>query len=160
MPVFISHRKNDANIALSINRYLSSEGIKSYVDELDEALQTATNITIVIMKRIQDCNHMIAVVSPNTQGSWWVPFEIGVASRAERRISSYKVNAVNLPEFLRIWPIMINVDHLKQFVYLYKNDKIVLTESRDYYERIKASSAHVQTAEDFHRRLKISTGQT
>lgn len=159
MPVFISHRKDDSLIALSINKFLEKEGVRSYVDELDETLQTATNITQVIMERIQECSHMIAVVSLNTQGSWWVPFEIGVASRAERRISSYKINIVVLPEFLKIWPIMTNADHLKQFVYLYKNDKVVLSESYDYYERLKASSAYIQTAEDFHKKLKASTGQ-
>ena len=159
MPVFISHRKADAQSALKVYAYLKSENIKSYVDELDDALQSANNITQVIMSRIKECTHMIAIMSVNTKGSWWVPFEIGVASEANRRISSYKTDTITVPEYLEIWPIMTQPEQLKQFVYLYKNDKLVLSESLSYSERIKASSAYVQSAADFHRKLKSSTGQ-
>ena len=46
----------------------------------------------------------MALVSSTTAESWWVPFEIGVATDKERRITSFALAAVKLPDFLTVWP--------------------------------------------------------
>lgn len=156
MPVFLSHRKADKVSALKIYAYLEANKIKCYIDEFDEALQRSKNITDVIMSRISSCSHLMAIMSYNTSGSWWVPFEVGVASEADRRICSYKIDGVSLPEYLDIWPIMTKPEHLAEFVRLYNNDSSVLLEKS---ESFRAAYASVQSSGDFHRMLKSATGQ-
>lgn len=157
MSVFISHRKTDVDVAKTILRYLESNDVPCYIDELDESLKSAVDITSVIMRRISESTHMLAVVSPSTEKSWWVPFEIGVASKDERRISTYKAAPVTLPHYLEIWPIMSNRAHLDRFIQLYKGDRSVLLEkSATQYE---LNSAIIKTADQFHKDLKRSIGQ-
>jgi hypothetical protein len=156
MPVFISHRKNDVAPAMAIYTFLKNKNITCYIDELDETLLRSENITGKIMERIKACTHMIAVMSTNTRGSWWVPFEIGVASEADRRITSYKIDGIAVPEYLEIWPVMTTQAHLEQFAYYYKNDKSSLSESSDFSVRQTAAYASIRTAADFHGKLKTA----
>lgn len=158
MPVFISHRKADSRTALEVKDLLELSQIQCYIDELDEELKKSHDITGVIMKRIVQCTHLLAVVSKNTEGSWWVPFEIGVASKADRRISTYKtVRDVKLPEYLHIWPIMHSLSQLPHFISLYRGDKQVLIEKKALQYEIRKATIH--TAEQFHYGLKKAIGQ-
>lgn len=152
MPVFISHRKLDEKLAKEIHVILTSNGIPCYIDMLDPVLKTSNEITNVIMNRIRQCTHMLAVVSDNTLTSWWVPFEIGVASDSDKRISSFKATAVELPTYLTIWPQMTKKEQLNDYIRIYKDDKSVFTESRNAF-------ASINTAQDFHDKLKRAIGQ-
>lgn len=153
MPVFISHKKSDRTEAISIASYLKNRGVTCYVDEFDPSLQNTDDITGSIINRVRACSHLMAVVSEKTNDSWWVPFEIGVASEIDKRICSYKIRAVSLPEYLEKWPILRSQLHLDKFVQHYKNDKTVqLNEGRSY-------SANISSADSFHRQLKSSIGQ-
>jgi len=69
MPVFLSHRKTDKASALNIFAYLETNNIKCYIDEFDDALQKSKNITDIIMSRISQCSHLMAIMSYNTSGS-------------------------------------------------------------------------------------------
>lgn len=148
MPVFLSHKYEDKQAALRIAQYLKQNGVLSYVDVLDPQLQTTDDITAKIMERIRQCTHLMAVVSRYTEKSWWVPFEIGVGSESERRITSYQLAYETLPEFLSKWPILKNQRDLDMFVRFYKQDKLVaLSESFGQTKR-------VYSADQFHRELK------
>lgn len=92
MPVFISHKKLNREGAIGIASYLKSRGIKCYVDEFDPSLQTTSDITSAIINRVKAWTHLMAVVSENTNSSWWVPFEIGVASEVGNRIVSFPLS--------------------------------------------------------------------
>ena len=153
MPVFISHRSTDTEQATAVHSYLSARGVRCYIDKLDEALQSTDNITEVILARIKQCSHMMAVVSQQTRGSWWVPFELGVATDSDRRISSFKATNVDLPHFLSKWPILKDKYDLDKFIELYKRDStIAFNESRASYQDVKS-------ADQFHRQLKTNIGQ-
>ena len=59
--------------------------------DLDEALMTA----------IDNSNSMIIVVSHETQGSWWVPWEVGVSTPSGKPKALYKPQASRtLPDYL------------------------------------------------------------
>ena len=153
MPVFLSHKKADRTDAISIAAYIENRGVICYVDEFDPSLQKTDDITSAIMDRVRSCSHLIAVVSENTNNSWWVPFEIGVASEIDKRICSYKLRSVSLPEYLEKWPVLRTNLHLDKFIQHYKNDNTVqLIEERSY-------AATINTAASFHRSLKSSIGQ-
>mgnify|MGYP000849042155 CR=1 FL=1 len=150
MPVFISHKHEDKQSALSIAAYLKQQGIPSYVDVLDPTLQTTDDITKTLMERINLCTHLMAVVSQYTEQSWWVPFEIGVGSEKDRRITSYQVTEVKLPAFLTKWPILKSQRDLDIFIRLYKQDAVVsFNEAHEYPKSI-------YSADQFHRQLKMS----
>ena len=152
MPVFISHRSIDKAAALEIASYLRTRGIQSYVDVLDPQLQTTEDITSMIVTRVRQCTHLMAVTSANTVSSWWVPFEIGVATDQDRRISTYTLEATNLPDYLKKWPVLKSKAHLDQFIDLYQRDKVVA-----FSESTAART--VTSADNFHQSLKSRIGQ-
>lgn len=152
MPVFISHKSVDKPAALEIASYLRVRGVQSYVDVLDPQLQSTDDITSVIVTRVRQCTHLMAVTSANTVSSWWVPFEIGVATDQDRRISTYALEATNLPDYLKKWPVLKTKAHLDQFIDLYQRDKVVA-----FSESTAART--VTSADNFHQSLKSRIGQ-
>lgn len=152
MPVFISHKSCDKNQALQIAEFLRGRGILAYVDVLDPSLKSTDDITSVIVERVRQCTHLMAVTSYDTVSSWWVPFEIGVATDQDRRISTYALQPADLPDYLKKWPVMNNASHLMIFVELYKRDKeVLLSESKVQRD--------ITSSDQFHRSLKSRIGQ-
>jgi len=150
MPVFLSHKREDKEQTLVIAGYLKQNNVNCYVDVFDPELQTTDDITKKLMERIGQCTHLMAVVSGYTEKSWWVPFEIGVGSEKDRRITSFQLTNVSLPDFLTKWPILKNQNDLDTFIRFYKQDTMVsLSESSGYTRRISS-------ADQFHRELKAS----
>ena len=156
MPVFLSHSSVNKPEAGRIYNYLTQRRIACYVDVLDPTLKSTDDITAVIMQRIEQCTHMMAVVSQFTQGSWWVPFEIGVASRGDRRITTYKIaGQYDLPGYLSKWPILKGDNDLDQFVRMYQDDQPV-----SFMEgKLMKAQMGEGAAVTFHRRLKSAIGQ-
>lgn len=122
MPVFISYKHSDRSIAMDINKRLTDNRIKTYIDVLDDESRNTDDITAVITKNINICTHLIAVVSEKTASSWWVPFEIGEATITFRRITSFQSDSTKLPEYLDKWPKMKTLKHLDMFIDSYKNE--------------------------------------
>lgn len=151
MPVFISHRSTDSDAALKVSLRLRAHGIDTYLDVLDPELQGVENVTQRILDGLRRCTHLLAVISTATAGSWWVPFEIGVATDAEQRITSYALSAVSLPDYLRIWPVLTRDEHIDLFARRYLEDKVVLEKS---WKLSEARATAIRDASDFHRFLK------
>lgn len=68
---------------------------------------------------IRETNTILAIVTENTPLSWWVPFEIGVARETDSQIATflevnrYSRNKVELPSYLRKWPILATTRSLQ-----------------------------------------------
>lgn len=158
MSVFISYRHTDRVTALLIQQRLSERGIQTYLDVLDVESINAENITATISKNILQATHLIAVMSHDTAKSWWVPFEIGEATITNRRIASYRTGAVQLPEYLEMWPQMSELRHLDHFISEYQSQK-----SRSLFESFESRSASRTDegglAREFHANLKAKLGQ-
>lgn len=169
MPVFISYRSKDRIMALAVAQKLRGYSIEFYLDVIDEESINASDITDVITKNIKRCSHLMAIISPNTQGSWWVPFEIGEATATNRRICSFAYNtngyaltkatmysyASFLPEYLQKWPILLNEQDIENFIFQYKKDK----ENYAIFDSINKDSTSFGTlskygADEFHKNLK------
>ena len=159
MPVFISYRHTDRQKAIDIQSKLESSRIKTYLDVLDPESSSTDNITEVITRRIRQSTHLIAVVSDNTRESWWVPFEIGEATMAARRISTFKNTYQTLPEYLDKWPVMNKMEHIDLFIRAYQSDSSVAL-NRMIGESISTESYTSASAQDeakqFHDHLKRS----
>lgn len=155
MPVFISHRTADNATARRVYDFLSSRGVQCYIDELDPNVQPG-NVTSVIMDRLHACTHLLAVVSDTTVQSWWVPFEIGAATEMKSRIATFRTTAAALPEYLSVWPILKQLADLEMYIQLYRSDRVVLLNKSMSRE---AQGAFVQSAADFHTKMKTYLGQ-
>ncbi len=155
MPVFISYSKYDREIALKVFEFLKSRRIKVYIDVLDPELKEE-EVTKIILKRLEEVSHLLAIISQNTIRSWWVPFEIGVATKGEVRIVSLTTSQISLPDFLLLWPVLKKIEDLEKFVSLYFKDQFSL---KKLGKTIELAFAEINTAEEFHSQLKKSLGQ-
>jgi hypothetical protein len=96
--VFVSHRQHDAAEALRIAWLANQSGFEFWLDALDPQLQWLTAagyaaqtpyfclIASTIEIALLNSTHVIAVLSDQTRGTLWVPYEYGRIK--ERRIHS------------------------------------------------------------------------
>jgi len=155
MTVFISHKQGDTALAKACSLWLMTSGVPFYLDVLDESIGDAADITNHLLRKIEQCSHLIAVVTKHTQESWWVPFEIGAASVLDKRICSVVRGSVDQPDFLSKWPRLdagIQNDW-KEFSTRYFEDTNLLGSALDSVQ------SRVRTADRFHRSLKKALGQ-
>jgi hypothetical protein len=155
MPVFISHRTIDDDKAKVIAQRLSLHNIKCYLDHVDPEASTTPRITALLMEKINQCTHLLALITISTRDSWWVPFEIGVARQADRRIVSYESNHVVLPEYLKEWPILKTETDIDMFAEKYHRDKT----AKPLIEKYASFSKTISNADEFHHSLKSALGQ-
>ncbi|HKO56236.1 MAG TPA: toll/interleukin-1 receptor domain-containing protein [Thermoanaerobaculia bacterium] len=109
--LFVSHRQADGPFALRIAYLASLGGFEYWVDLLDPMLQAGSPCAsqplfaaAVIEMALANCTHIIAVMTPQTRGSLWVPYEYGrilEAAASPRPAGSWlHVQFVGLPEYL------------------------------------------------------------
>lgn len=161
MPVFISHRSADDEIANYVYQRLRyKHNIECYLDDIDDTLKfkSEQELTQWLVNKINECTNLLAIMTQNTKGSWWVPYEIGVAKQAPRVITSFtNLEEYQLPEYLKEWPRLRGDTAIDEFAYYYKLQKRDLNEG----VLLKRASANeqVRTVESFHRQLKAALGQ-
>lgn len=146
--VFISHQKSDKDAAKKVADYLMSSGIDVYFDEYDKELKihyqsnNPKAVTDAIRKGINNSSHMLAIVSPNTLTSSWVPFEIGYGfDKTDLGVLCLKgIPKGKLPEYVRTAPIIRDIYDLNKLIStLTKSTENVLLEAKrirnhsDYY---------------------------
>lgn len=148
MSVFLSHKREDSQAAKSIAIYLASRDISFYLDVFDPALRTTSDLTESLQENIHRCTHLMAVVSDYTTNSWWVPFEIGVATEINRRVSTYQLSPnLALPDYLTKWPILRSLGDLGRFADVYQLDLSVEFKNKG----VETSTR--EGADNFHRAL-------
>jgi hypothetical protein len=162
MPVFISHRTADDRLAKQVAyRLKQNHKIDCYIDDIDaetRRLRGTAGITALLVQRLNSCTNLLAIVTANTEGSWWVPFEIGVARQAPRVITSFTDQEdSSLPEYLLEWPRLRGEAAIDTFAALYKRQQALLNEQ--VIEKRATASQQVSTVDQFHRSLKAALGQ-
>lgn len=138
--VFISHQKEDTEQCRKIAEYLKSIGIDVYFDEYDKDLKIAVQkndakgAVNAIRIGIKNSTHMLCVISPNTLGSKWVPFEVGYGYDITTVMVLTLKNIRNseLPQYIRAVPVIRDIDDLNKFIRSQKGELIV--ESRNYHK--------------------------
>jgi hypothetical protein len=109
---------------------------------------------------------LLAVVTENTKGSWWVPFEIGTAREMPRVISSFTPLPdrssyswqETLPEYLLEWPRLRSDSDIDVFAREYKRQSLLLEKSIGL-ENFSQRSASVNNARNFESTVMKSLGQ-
>jgi hypothetical protein len=90
--VFISHKSEDTDFARKIGRALKELQIDIWLDIDDKHTQQANDLdddkklAEAIERGLIHSTHLLALLSPRTQGSWWVPYEIGSARGMEKQL--------------------------------------------------------------------------
>lgn len=129
MRIFISYRHVDRSIATQISDYLQAGGFIVYLDIMD-AEMSINNLTDRITNNIKESDMLFAVISAQTKSSWWVPFEIGEATMAEKTISVFKHGEADLPEYLKMWPIFEDLAELTELDSLKASSSMHIFDSR------------------------------
>jgi len=122
--VFISYQKDDKTAAVKVADYLIASGIDVYIDLYDAELkpQVQNNkpkeVTQLILKGINNSSHMLAIVSPNTIQSRWVPFEVGYGyDKTDLSVLCLKgIPKGSLPEYIRTSNVVRDIYDLNNFI--------------------------------------------
>lgn len=113
--VFLSHRLADSDVTREIAEYFEFLGLNHYFDEKDEVLKElvacghSNDVALVesIDRGLAHSSHLLAILSSRTMGSWWVPYEIGVARASKIPIAHLLLPSIQpamVPEYLRLYP--------------------------------------------------------
>jgi len=112
--IFISHKKEDTEKAKKVEECIKQEfDFNTYLDVLDNEIDSATNITEHIVEKLRAATHLLVIFSEETKKSMWVPFELGVAYECNHGIgvllwADGLIDKKELPEYLDAFPIMNN----------------------------------------------------
>lgn len=154
--IFISHKKEDETTALNVQRTLSDEGVNAYLDLLDNTIANdGERLTKHIREKLHECTDVIVILSKLTKESWWVPFEIGMATEKDMPIANYIINYELLPEYLEYWPQLKNQQDVRKYVTVRKKiaDQIILEKSLNggYYQK---ANSEISETQKFYAELK------
>lgn len=115
MKVFISHKREDIALATQAYNFLSPQ-IECYLDEYDKHLDSSmSDLGDYFRNQLHKSSHLLAIVSNITQLSWWVPFEIGMATERDYPIATYSPALVALPAYLKKWPYLQSANDLSTY---------------------------------------------
>jgi hypothetical protein len=161
MKVFISHFSSDIETEERHAQDLIQRGFTIYLDKYDPGISSSRDRPLHIKTVIDTCSDMLVVITENTKSSWWVPFEIGLSTAANARISSIVYDSPQLPSFLRKWPI-VDTDQ-KYGIYLKQlemNRTELLHEGRTVIKSFdSARASQIRSSELFHMILEAKFAQ-
>lgn len=157
--VFVSHKQEDARLALGIGERLKVNGLGYYLDVVDQQLtKDGPDLGDYLRRKLGECDQLLAVVSGATKFSWWVPWEIGVATEKNYRIATFLKEDIDTPGYLQKWPYLRNAQHIDEYARLSKVVQAEVLAKAQIPGRILESERSAG-ARDFHRLLKRSLGQ-
>jgi hypothetical protein len=122
--VFISHRSFDKPLAAAIASLLESLSVHYWFDRDDEDLRRAAalgmagdqRVVHAIDRGIRHSSRTIGLLSWDTRGSWWVPYEIGASRLSGGSVSFLVLSSIRemeaLPEYVRLVANYWSVDEL------------------------------------------------
>ncbi|MCY7352166.1 MAG: hypothetical protein LH606_16125 [Cytophagaceae bacterium] len=116
--LFVSHRQIDKDYALSIANIANDTGFEFWLDVLDPTLLTLPTLTHLTPKQIVlltaciiemgliNSTHVIAVMTEDSKGSVWIPYEYGrVRKFDDTACWSHPNHTFTLPDYMLLGPI-------------------------------------------------------
>lgn len=116
MRVFVSHKQEDAVRASLVADRLRQNRADVYLDVLDTSKTRGEDLGDYLRGRLAECTHLMAVVSEKTYLSWWVPWEIGVATERQYPLATFAAGYCDLPDYLLKWPYLRTDADIDTFV--------------------------------------------
>ena len=158
--VFVSHRRTDSELATHVANQVKRSGLDTYLDVIDDALlKDGPQLAERLLTRMARCQQLIAVVSAETSGSWWVPWEIGVGSEKGFRMASYSLQVVDLPSYLEKWPSLHSDNDIATYCQL-SNEAAAEVSRRERVALSEQARTDIRKSQalDFHTRLNALLG--
>ncbi|MHC2218860.1 toll/interleukin-1 receptor domain-containing protein [Rhizobium leguminosarum] len=158
MRVFISHKSDDSTLAGSIAARLKTEhGIESYLDLIDRQIdKNGEDLASHLKNEMAKCTQLLAVISEKTQSSWWVPWEIGVATEKNYPLATFSGGNILPPEFLRKWPYLRTQTDLDAYANASKQAERTLVRKR---ATLNEGTARSDSTGEFYSILRKSLNQ-
>lgn len=156
--VFVSHKDSDQDLAKKVSSRVQENGFSVYLDAVDPALvKDGPYMSEYLLRRMDECQQLIAVVSPATAESWWVPWEIGVGSEKGFRMASFSQSFVNLPSYLQKWPSLRSMEDVDLYCrYSTQTDQRIRMATAGVVTESVKLDVRKSRATDFHRDLKAA----
>jgi hypothetical protein len=105
--VFVSHQYTDKAFAIEVGNQLKALEIDIWLDAEDVKTQQAAasgdqrKLAEAIERGLANCTHLLALISPKTRVSWWVPYEIGSVRGRSKPLAFFVHKDVSeLPAYL------------------------------------------------------------
>lgn len=118
--LFISHQRNDKQVAKEIANYIYKSGVDIYFDEYDWSINRDDPQSVVnaIKTGIRRSTHMLCILSQNALQSKWMPWEIGYGyDRLQvAGITVKEISKAVLPEYLQIVPVIRGTKSLNAYI--------------------------------------------
>lgn len=144
-------------MALELARRLKNyHDIESYLDVIDPSIRRGEDLAKHIQTELGKCTQLLAVVSERTKESWWVPWEIGVATEKDYPLATFSGGNSLPPEYLRKWPYLRTLTDLDHYAAASKTGQRVLMHKR---ATLNESTARMASTQDFYTTLRKSLGQ-
>lgn len=132
--VFVSHQFADLAFAIQVANELKALDIDIWLDAEDVASKEAVasndqrKLAEAVEWGLTNCTHLLALISLNTKGSWWVPFEVGSARGRSKPLAFLVHKDVsNLPAWITLGERLL--DQIDFEGWVNKISTSVLTES-------------------------------
>ncbi len=155
--VFVSHKQEDSAAASRVAVALRSRDVDVYVDVLDQQLRkSADDLTGYLRLQLDACTHLMVILSNQTRESWWVPFEIGLATEKDYPIATFAVEAASLPEYLKKWPYLKDGQDLATYARVATQTRPTILR-KGLREVVRAERSSYAT--EFHSTLRSALGQ-
>ncbi|WP_435012484.1 toll/interleukin-1 receptor domain-containing protein [Xanthomonas arboricola] len=158
MKIFISHQRADSTCAVRISKRLSEvHGISSYLDVIDPSTpKSAEELAEHVQRELGKCSQLLTVVSAATQSSWWVPWEIGIATEKNFPLSTYSEGQTPLPEYLKKWPYLRSESDIDKYAEASKYADTNLLNKRSY---LAEGAARTSATQLFYTKIRASLRQ-
>jgi len=153
--IFISHKQEDHQAALKVEKILKQNDVDTYLDLLDNSLSgDGEKLTAHIKEKLRECTDLIVILSENTKKSWWVPFEIGMASEKDIPIANYLLDDEKLPDYLNFWPRLKKDVDVENYVVIRKQVARKVSKQRSLNEGYNHFSSNESETTRFYNELK------
>ncbi len=100
--VFISYARPNEAAAFNVYEALKKINVDCFIDK--ESVKSDQDITDQIQAHIDECTHLVLILSKTTMSSPWVPYEIGLADGKQKDIICYYTSGVtrsDLPDYIQ-----------------------------------------------------------
>lgn len=119
--VFLSHSVRDAKIVLGVKNWLEENGMKVYVDWIDDKQLDRSQVTSItaetLRTRMRQSSSLLYIATDNSSQSKWMPWELGyfdgysIGKVAILPILNSEDDAFYGQEYLGLYPTVKNWTH-------------------------------------------------
>jgi hypothetical protein len=93
---FLSYSSQDRDIVAPVVEVINEHGGRVYIDYGDDRLpeKPDTETAVILRGRIRQSKRLVALVSPSSKGSRWIPWELGVGDgeKGPQRVAIFPVS--------------------------------------------------------------------